>query len=71
MGPRERAEGGVQAHYTIMQLQVETEQPAAWLKEVLQGVANQHKRGPLNGQWELKREYQYGGSASAPSHGAT
>jgi hypothetical protein len=57
----------MQAHYTFSQLLKETDQPVVWLKEVLATVAQLHKRGPLNGLWELKREYRHGGTAENPN----
>ena len=42
----------------LTELTKATNQPNAWLKEVLQEVANQVKRGPDAGKWEIKDEYR-------------
>ncbi|KAK9810881.1 hypothetical protein WJX73_005243 [Symbiochloris irregularis] len=49
-----------QARWKFAELQKHTDQPTAWLKEVLLGVALSNKRGPYIGTWELKREYRMG-----------
>ena len=43
--------------YTLKALTERTQQPQAWLKEVLAEVCIMHKRGPLTGLYELKPEY--------------
>lgn len=49
-----------QTHWKFAELQKATDQPTAWLKEVLLSVALINKRGPYIGTWELKREYRLG-----------
>lgn len=44
-------------YWTLRALREETRQPEAYLREVLSGIADQHKRGPYVGQWSLKAEY--------------
>ena len=46
-----------QRHWTFAALHAETDQPAPWLREVLEGVAVLNKRGPLKGQWEQKKDF--------------
>lgn len=46
-----------QRHWTFAALHAETDQPAPWLKEVLEGVAVLNKRGPLKGQWEQRKDF--------------
>lgn len=49
-----------QPHWNFAQLHKETDQPAAWLKEVLLAVAVFNKRGPNQALWEIKPEYRTG-----------
>ena len=46
-----------QKHWTFAALHAELDQPAPWLKEVLEGVAVLNKRGPLKGQWEQRKDF--------------
>ena len=46
-----------QRHWTFAALHAETDQPAPWLREVLEGVAVLNKRGPLKGQWEQRKDF--------------
>jgi transcription initiation factor TFIIF subunit beta len=46
--------------YNLKSLTQRTNQPQAWLKEVLADVCTLHKRGPLSGLYELKPEYKTG-----------
>lgn len=39
-------------------LRAETQQPEAYLRETLSGIADLHKRGPYNGNWSLKDTYK-------------
>lgn len=48
----------VQAHWKFAEVQKHTDQPAAWLKEVLTGIGVLNKKGPYMGSWELKKEYK-------------
>ena len=48
---------GPQGAWNLNQLIQQTNQPAAWLKEVLLEIAAQSKRGPNKDLWELKKEY--------------
>lgn len=43
---------------TLKALVARTKQPVTWLKEVLEDVCFQHKRGHLIGAFELKPEYK-------------
>ncbi|KAI9103282.1 transcription initiation factor IIF, beta subunit-domain-containing protein [Phlyctochytrium arcticum] len=53
-------------HWTFKGLVERTQQPQAWLKEVLNDLAILHKRGPYVGTYELKPEFKgQGGSSSA------
>ncbi|KAJ3164539.1 hypothetical protein HDU88_005185 [Geranomyces variabilis] len=57
------------AHWNFKGLADRTQQPLAWLKEVLNEVAVLNRRGPYVGLYELKPEFKGstgGGSASAP-----
>ncbi len=47
----------MQGAWNFNQLIQRTNQPAAWLKEVLLEIAAQSKRGPNKDLWELKKEY--------------
>ena len=49
---------GTKRLWLFMDLVKATEQPNAYLKEVLQEVAMQVKRGPDAGKWEVKAEYR-------------
>jgi len=42
----------------IRPLRQRTQQPEAYLKETLQGIAFLHKSGEHNGLWELTNEYK-------------
>mmetsp|Transcript_1001 Transcript_1001/g.1609 ORF Transcript_1001/g.1609 Transcript_1001/m.1609 type:complete len:274 (+) Transcript_1001:70-891(+) len=52
-----------QSHWTMAQLQLETKQPSAHLKTVLEVIAMHHKRGPQRDTWELKKEWLAGATA--------
>lgn len=59
-------------HWSLKRLREETQQPYAYLREVLASIADQHHNGPYAGSWSLKREYSEGsrtGTASV-SNGA-
>lgn len=45
-------------YWTIKGLKEKTGQPEAWLKEVLEPMANFSKRGPYALKWSLKKEYK-------------
>lgn len=47
----------MQTHWKLAELQKHTDQPVAWLKEVLAGLASIHKQGPYMGTWQLKKAY--------------
>ncbi|KAK9827401.1 hypothetical protein WJX81_008134 [Elliptochloris bilobata] len=49
-----------QANWNFAQLHKETDQPAAWLKEVLLSIASFKKGGPTQQHWQLKPEYRTG-----------
>jgi hypothetical protein len=49
----------------LLLLQKELDQPVSWLKEVLNEVASQVKRGPNKDLWELKKHLVTPGSAAA------
>ena len=53
-------------------LQKETNQPSTWLKEVLNDVAQQIKRGPNKDLWQLKEHLKTGtaGGGGAGGEGA-
>ena len=61
--PRDQVEASLfrcferQKHWTFAALHAETDQPAPWLREVLEGVAVLNKRGPLKGQWEQRKDF--------------
>ena len=44
-----------QPRWSFAQLQKDTHQPTAHLKEVLAGIAVKNPRGPYKDLWELKR----------------
>lgn len=44
-------------HWSLKRLREETQQPYAYLREVLLSIADQHHNGPYAGSWSLKREY--------------
>lgn len=46
-------------------MQVTTKQPVAWLREVLDGIAAQARRGPHKDKYELKPEYRLTSSRAA------
>lgn len=46
-------------------VQVTTKQPVAWLREVLDGIAAQARRGPHKDKYELKPEYRLTSSRAA------
>mmetsp|Transcript_40929 Transcript_40929/g.76635 ORF Transcript_40929/g.76635 Transcript_40929/m.76635 type:complete len:286 (+) Transcript_40929:253-1110(+) len=48
-----------QSYWSFKQLVAETNQPAVWLKEVLQDVCRFNKRGPNAERWEVKPEYRH------------
>ena len=47
-----------QERWKFADLQKQTDQPAVWLKEVLQGIGVLNRKGPNMGLWELQREYR-------------
>eukprot|EP00898_Chlorokybus_atmophyticus_P005531 jgi/Chlat1/597/Chrsp103S01025 len=47
-----------QPHWSFKQMTDETQQPAVYLKEVLQDLAVYNKRGPHQGLYEVKPEYR-------------
>lgn len=49
----------MQDRWKFADLQKQTDQPAAWLKEVLQGIGVLNRKGPNMGLWELQREYRH------------
>ena len=49
---------GLQERWKFADLQKQTEQPAVWLKEILQGIGVLNWKGPNVGLWELQREYR-------------
>ena len=55
----------LQPRWKFAELQKHTDQPAAWLKEVLLSIGLVNKSGPYHGLWELKREYRLGQQAPA------
>lgn len=46
-------------------VQAHTRQPVMWLREVLDGIAEQARRGPHKDQYELKKEFRVGRHAAA------
>ena len=54
-------------HWSLKRLREETQQPYAYLREVLSSIADQHHNGPYAGSWSLKREYSEGPRTSAAS----
>ncbi|EST05332.1 Transcription initiation factor IIF, beta subunit [Kalmanozyma brasiliensis GHG001] len=44
-------------YWSLKKLRTETQQPESYLREVLTGIADLHKRGPYVGNWSLKPEY--------------
>lgn len=44
-------------YWSLKKLRAETQQPESYLREVLSGIADLHKRGPYVGNWSLKPEY--------------
>lgn len=44
-------------HWSLKRLREETQQPYAYLREVLLSIANQHHNGPYAGSWSLKQEF--------------
>ncbi|PWZ03767.1 hypothetical protein BCV70DRAFT_197963 [Testicularia cyperi] len=44
-------------YWSLKKLRAETQQPESYLREVLTGIADLHKRGPYVGNWSLKPEY--------------
>ncbi|KAF8059210.1 tfg2 [Scenedesmus sp. PABB004] len=61
---------GEQPHWHFVQLQKEVDQPVAYLKEVLNDLAVQVKRGPHKDLWELKKHLQTGGRGGGGGGGA-
>jgi len=47
-----------QPSWSFKDLRTKTEQPAEYLKVVLQEVASLHRSGELNGQWTLLETFQ-------------
>eukprot|EP00249_Psilotum_nudum_P011002 c22906_g1_i1 orf=743-1531(-) len=47
-----------QSHWALKQLVAETQQPEAFLKEVMSDLCVYNKRGPNQGKYELKPEYK-------------
>lgn len=44
--------------WSIKVLREKTQQPEAWLKELLSGIAMLHRSGEHNGMWELNSNYK-------------
>ncbi|SNX87228.1 related to TFG2 - TFIIF subunit (transcription initiation factor), 54 kD [Melanopsichium pennsylvanicum] len=44
-------------YWSLKKLRSETQQPESYLRDVLTGIADLHKRGPYVGNWSLKPEY--------------
>ncbi|KND05055.1 transcription factor IIF subunit TFG2 [Spizellomyces punctatus DAOM BR117] len=55
-------------HWTFKGLVERTQQPQAWLKEVLNDLALLHKRGPYVGTYELKPEFKGRGGSTGPEN---
>jgi transcription initiation factor TFIIF subunit beta len=53
----------------LLSLQKETDQPAGWLKEVLNDMAFQNKRGPNKDLWELQKHLKLGGAGGGGAGG--
>ncbi|KAK2464601.1 hypothetical protein APHAL10511_003390 [Amanita phalloides] len=56
------------AHWGIKALREKTQQPEAYLKEVLSEVAFLHRSGEYNGLWELKDNFKGGADRVVESH---
>nr|KAJ3417742.1 hypothetical protein HK105_000856 [Polyrhizophydium stewartii] len=53
-------------YWNLKGLVERTNQPQAWLKEVLAEVCILNRRGPYTGMYQLKPEFTAGGSGGAP-----
>jgi len=53
------------AYWPIRGLRERTQQPEAYLKDVLQEIASLHRSGEHNGMWELKPEFRAGAKSEA------
>jgi len=58
-------------YWTMKGLRQMTNQPEAYLKEVLEELALLHKSGPFTGKWSLRPEYQQASANRAAFGGAT
>jgi transcription initiation factor TFIIF subunit beta len=47
-----------------------TNQPEAYLKEVLEEIAIMNRSGPYNGKWSLKPEFKHGSSEGGSANNA-
>jgi transcription initiation factor TFIIF subunit beta len=45
-------------YWSLKALRQETQQPEAYLKDVLSTIGDLHKRGPYTGNWSLKSEFR-------------
>ena len=52
-------------HLAAAGRQKETQQPAAFLKEVLGGIATYVKKGPVKDMWVVKKDYANAGARTA------
>ncbi|KAI8462816.1 MAG: transcription initiation factor IIF, beta subunit-domain-containing protein [Monoraphidium minutum] len=71
-GELERALFGLferQPQWAFPALQRETDQPSAWLRDVLGGVAQQAKKGAARDVWELQRQFQAAAAAASAAGG--
>ncbi|WFC95046.1 DNA helicase [Malassezia brasiliensis] len=57
-------------HWSLKRLREETQQPYAYLREVLLSIANQHHNGPYAGSWSLKQEFAEARRDPGPSQAA-
>ncbi|KAH8831735.1 transcription initiation factor IIF, beta subunit-domain-containing protein [Flagelloscypha sp. PMI_526] len=58
-----------QSHWSIKPLREKTQQPEAYLKEVLGEIGFLHRSGEFNGTWELKETFKDGGSDQVKAEG--
>eukprot|EP00250_Pteridium_aquilinum_P028129 c36630_g1_i1 orf=675-1451(-) len=56
-----------QAYWTLKQLVAETQQPEAFLKEVMSDLCIYNKRGPNQGKYELKPEFRKSSEEEKPA----